>query len=164
MALTSARQILNKKVLGGGSSEDVQELKVEVAALSASVLTIGGKVENMGSYSDEETIIGSYLGVPLYRKVVTFTDSFQINANSWDSTHFTFEAMGLTGLNRILSMRVNTNGTTDDAFYAVYCGPDTTNNKISVYNNLGNAITVKKTIIEYTKTAAESKKKTTKKK
>lgn len=164
MALTSARQILNKKILGGGSSADVQELKVEVAALSASVLTIGGKVDDMGSYAAEETIIGSYLGAPLYRKVYTFEESFQINSNSWDSTHFTFETMGLTGLNRILSMRVNTNGATDDAFYAVYCGPDLTNNKISVYNNLGNAITVKTVIIEYTKSVTESKKKTTKKK
>lgn len=187
MALTSARDILNKKILGTGGgvpsadeipidieglsatklSVGLEEIVLDINQLSSSVLTIGEKVEkveNVGTYSEEETIIGSYLGVPLYRKVVTFSESFQINMNSWDSTHFTFEAMGLTGLNRILSMRVNTNGATDDAFYAVYCGPDLTNNKISVYNNLGNAITVKKTIIEYTKSATESKKKTTKKK
>lgn len=145
------------------ASDALEELNVSIAGLSASILTIGEKIDDMGSYSSEETVIGTYENVPLYRKVYTFSESFQISAGSWDSTHFTFEAMGLTGLNRILSMRVNTNGTTDDAFYSVYCGPDLTNNKIDVFNNLGNAINVKKVILEYTKTAAESKKKTTRK-
>lgn len=164
MALTSARQILNKKILGGGSSADVQKLKVEVAALSASVLTIGNKVDDISTYSEEETIIGTYLGSPLYRKVCSFENVITINAESWDNTNFTFEALGLSDLNRVLLMKVNTNGETDDAFYVVYCGPDIANNKIAVFNNLGNAINVKKVVIEYTKTAAESKKKTTKKK
>lgn len=73
MALTSARQILNKKILGGGSSEDVQELKVEVAALSASVLTIGEKVENATEYSTTEHIVGKWIdGSDIYEQTYDF--------------------------------------------------------------------------------------------
>lgn len=146
------------------ASDALEELKLDISSLSASVLTIGNKIDDMGAYSEEETIIGTYLGSPLYRKVCSFENVVTINAGTWDSTNFTFEALGISNLNRVLSMKVNTNGATDDAFYAVYCGPDIANSKIAVFNNLGNAINIKKVVIEYTKTAAESKKKTTKKK
>ena len=70
MALTSARQILNKKILGGG---DVQELEVEVAALSASVLTIGEKLENVTEASTTERVVGKWIdGSDIYEK--TYSD------------------------------------------------------------------------------------------
>ena len=52
---------------------DIHELELEVAQLSAFVLTIGEKVEDISTYSTDEKIVGTWVdGSPIYEK--TYTD------------------------------------------------------------------------------------------
>ncbi len=94
MALTSARQILNKKILGGS---DVQELEVKVAALSASVLSIGEKIENVTEYSTTERVVGKWVdGSDIYEKTYNF--------GSLPDTNTKIIQHGITDLNKIIEL------------------------------------------------------------
>lgn len=166
MALTSARQILNKKILGGGSSADVQELKVEVAALSASVLTIGEKVENVTEYSTTEKIVGKWIdGSDIYEKTLS-VESLTVGETSIQH--------GIQNADRLIDVYgtalydskyifipyVSTN-----AIYNIGIGNfSTTTIDVGIGSGFSGGLTDATITLRYTKTAAESKKKTTKKK
>lgn len=160
MALTSARQILNKKILGdGGPSADVQELKVEVAALSASVLTIGEKVENISEYSTIEHIIGKWIdGSDIYERVYSGSDVSSIEittANSWYETSIDVSFVDTF----IGGTYIDNNKQYFPMAAARKSAAQTMNISIPIANRECSAI-----ILRYTKTTPASTKKTTKKK
>ena len=155
MALTSARQILNKKILDGGSSADVQELKVEVAALSASVLTIGGKVENATEYSTDEQIVGKWVDESdVYERTYIFETPVSIGANTWVNI-----GVIIANLNLIIQTNIiETNGSN------MACDATDSENGLLVRSSRSTGGEIKMITLKYTKTAAESKKRTIKKK
>lgn len=170
MALTSARQILNKKILGGG---DVQELEVEVAALSASVLTIGEKLENVTESSTTERVVGKWIdGSDIYEK--TFTDTLPVIVDNAFSTKTV--DLSLLNIKDVIDYDVVIKQLVNDLTIFVKT-PYLTNAGLQIKSNVdaGNYISIISNAaaysecgfcatIRYTKNAAESKKKTTKKK
>lgn len=180
MALTSARQILNKKILGDGDvqelelevdalsasvlsiGQDVHELNLDVAALSASVLTIGEKVENATEYSTTEKIIGKYDSDSyICRKMLKLESSVSVNANTWNSTTIVISNIN-SNLTGVISLKVNT-GADSKVFLQVPSGIDS--GKIVFLNTLSNAITIDTIIVEYIiPIPTQTRKKTTKKK
>ena len=177
MALTSARQILNKKILGGG---DVQELEVEIAALSASVLTIGEKLENVTEASTTEHIVGKWVdGSDVYEKTIV------INSLGYDTVGNFSEVGTIDNCAELLSLKgiiwnsagnkarelpfISTELNTGNSKVASLTFEKTADhgndNAIIFYSNDTWATAKLIMTVRYTKTAAESsKKKTTKKK
>lgn len=47
------------------------------------------KVDAKNNYSTEEQVIGTWMGKPLYRKVVTINEIVNITANTWTDTGIT---------------------------------------------------------------------------
>lgn len=170
MALTSARQILNKKILGGG---DVQELEVEVAALSASVLTIGEKLENVTEASTTERVVGKWIdGSDIYEK--TFTDTLPVIVDNAFST----KTIDISTLNikDVIDYDVVIKQIVNDLNIFVKT-PYLTNTGLQIKSNVdaGNYISIISNAaaysecgisatIRYTKNAASTTKRTTKKK
>lgn len=73
---------------------DIHELELEVAQLSASVLTIGEKLEDATTYSTDETIVGTWVdGSPIYEK--TFNDTLPVITDNAFST----KTVALSSLN-----------------------------------------------------------------
>lgn len=163
MALTSARQILNKKILGGGSSADVQELKVEVAALSASVLTIGEKVENITEYSTDEKVVGKWIdGSDIYEKTFHNSETILLTASDWTNDISFVDASDVDLL--IDAEAVRTIGATSAYGYFQYAITAATG-AFNIYNARNLAVEIDTVTLRYIKkTTTELKKKTTKKK
>lgn len=76
---------------------DIHELELEVSQLSASVLTIGEKVENATTYSTDEKIVGTWIdGSNIYEK--TF------NMGALPDTSTKIIPHNITNLNEIISL------------------------------------------------------------
>lgn len=176
MALTSARDILNKKILGTGGgvpsadeipidieglsatklSVGLEEIVLDINQLSSSVLTIGEKVENIGKYSTEEHIVGKWIdGSDIYEVTTDLGESGVSvgGGTSADSNipigtiDFCIDAEGITPTKKAVNMGAEL-GTT--------------------YVKMSNPASVQRNIrwftVRYTKTSPATTKRTTKKK
>lgn len=125
MALTNARDILNKKILGTGGgipsadeipidieglsatklSVGLEEIVLDIDQLSTSVLTVSGKVENLedaAEYSTTEHVVGKWIdGRDVYEKTVT---GEEITVSSTSS--FVDTTTDATGVDTVLSFEV----------------------------------------------------------
>ena len=175
MALTSARDILNKKILGtGGGVPSADEIPIDIAGLSAtklsvgleeivldidqlstSVLTISEKVEDITTYSETERIVGKWIdGSDIYEKTIVLDEDVTTTANQWSSTGITMDEIDM-----ILDAKIILNTpANENAAVTVIAWNDS---GIKIY--YGIALVFTTMIIQYTKTAAESKKKSTRK-
>jgi len=112
------------------------------------------KITNMETYSTTETLIGTYLGEPLYRMVISFNESLVVTMNAaWVDTGVTLDFIKeltrltcLGGVNgfvwNILSGFINSNKLT----------------LTSVVNGGSGTAGVKEVVLEYTKVAATTTK------
>lgn len=184
MALTSARQILNKKILGTGGVPSADEISIDIVGLSAtklsvgleeivldinqlsaSVLTIGEKVENATEYSTTEKVVGKWIdGSDIYEKTIDF--GALPNATTKTVDHNIANLANVVELSGIaksgsdyfpLPILSTSNVNRNVLLYA-------TNTAVGISNSYDYSEYSATVIIKYTKTAAESKKKTTKKK
>lgn len=186
MALTNARDILNKKILGTGGggvpsadeipidipglsatklSVGLEEIVLDIDQLSTSILTISGKVENLedaAEYSTTEHVVGKWIdGSDVYEITV---DNENISVSSTSS--FVDTSLDATNVERILSFDVYD---VSNSFYSA-CGAvrGATGKFCFALTNLVGATSrdIKGYTIRYTKKTppVETRKRTTKKK
>lgn len=81
-------------------SGDIHELELEVAQLSASVLTIGEKVENATTYSTDEKIVGTWVdGSNIYEKTII------INSLGYETAGEFLEVGTIDDCNELISLK-----------------------------------------------------------
>lgn len=186
MALTSARQILNKKILGtGGGVPSADEIPIDIAGLSAtklsvgleeivldidqlssSVLTINEKIDNMTDWESEHKI-GKWIdGSDLYEQVVNIPPT---GIQAGDDVSI---AHGVSGIDKICEFqgygRVGNGVYTNYSYPGYYLDVHEVSRTTSLWR-IGSSILEQVSqfvlVLRYTKLApTESKKKTTKKK
>lgn len=144
-----------------------EELKVDISDLSASVLTIGEKIENISEYSTTEKLIGKWIdGSDVYEKTIIKDSSFVSDDNT--ILH------GIENLNKIIdesSIIYFTGGaslplpaiSTVAGWSARTRDFSSTNFVLELGSNLYSTVAEFKTTLKYTKTAPVTTKKTTKK-
>lgn len=175
MALTSARQILNKKILGTGDVPSADEIPIDIAGLSAtklsvgleeivldinqlsaSVLTIDEKVENATAYSTSEEEVGTWIdGSKVYKRTVDLGDS-GVKVGVGASVSSTLSSDGINAI-----IKAEAISPTLKAFSCF--GGEISGSYINMLN-LGNAEkNVRYYTVYYTKTPPTTSKKTTRK-
>lgn len=184
MALTSARQILNKKILGTGGVPSADEIPIDIEGLSAtklsdgleeivgdiddvstSVSTVSGKVEDLeeaNNYSTTEHIVGKWIDdSDIYQKIITLNADVSVDKETWTNL---FE---LADVERMIGIKVlsSSNGINQTFMYR----PNQGYIQGYIYASTFTFGTGTIFIVDYIKPApspepTESKKKTTKKK
>lgn len=179
MALTNARDILNKKILGnGGSVPSADEIPIDIEGLSASklsvgleeivldidqlsssILTVSGKVEDLeeaADYSETEHVVGKWIdGSDIYEKTITLNNEIEVPSNVWTS-------LGVSGteISKIISIP---SVTSESGACFDLIGIAVVESNISMLNARSAPIGVKYITIQYTKIAAQSTRSTKKK-
>jgi hypothetical protein len=100
------------------SDSDMNEIKSVVNDAIDQVETNQSAITNLGTYSSTETIVGTFLGKPLYRKVVYFpnstsvVDAGQFNCNVSNGERMWIESAWyeLTGSNATIPFGWNIGG------------------------------------------------------
>ena len=125
MALTNARDILNKKILGNGTSGSVdasdvsidiegltstklddglEEIVGDISDVTTSVSTLDGKVDNLEdaiNYSSSELVVGKWIDdSDIYRKMITLSENVSVTAETWTNL---FE---LSDVDRMIDIKV----------------------------------------------------------
>ena len=185
MALTNARDILNKKILGTGGgvpsadeipidieglsatklSVGLQEIVLDIGQLSSSVLTINGeindineKIDDITELSTTEHVVGKWIdGSDVYEKYVDeSSDPIVLTSNTWVET-----SEDAANIAKIIDLQCFA---ADGSFFG-WVGCSCSSTKIKLQNVRSDSITISGFLIRYIKTPpVETKKRTTKKK
>ena len=179
MALTNARDILNKKILGNGGgvpsadeipidieglsatklSVGLEEIVLDISQLSSSILTVSGKVEDLedaANYSETEHVVGKWTdGSTIYERTFVLTNTVLAKNNGWAPSEIDASDMNII----VDVMSLDANNSYYSGFFAAII-----NGYVNFQSSSSLGIIMKTVTLRYTKPVAAQSTRSTKKK
>ena len=113
---------------------------------------MGNRFDKANIYTEDERMIGSWMGKPLYQKTFDIGSNIAISQSTWTSTGVNFSTMNLDKVVRVFA------GSTDSSVLAhgvttdIKCYPDPSDNLLKLQTTASYSDETRYFTIQYTKT------------